>query len=452
MKLLIEKAHRQNYPKLDIDDHTSFFLTEGQGNFILPDLWEDTVAPGSTITVRLRTLEEEHSDSAYDGASEQAEFPEVDRSEISSSTHTNDLPRSSNHGGDLDAPREDQKTRIRQRNVSVDKPPPVPTPPPAVPRSTRRPSSSDESSSNEEDSSPNRPHSREAVPTRDAKTAAQRSSVRGRTDMYEDLNSHLHQVMDAEVSVAKLKAKQKITSMLTLDHVSNSQAHEPSASNSVAGSNGPSAIPHMYGGISSSQDAQLDSSETPQILITSNRHSTASHQTHSPYVTPNTLSDGSVGFPQVSPRHHALENGVPGIHSTLTDPTSPQPQITTVSQKTAVEVKLDYLTSLITKREQNDRARDVVAKQAADEEKLKQLEDKLLRSTDIQKDQVGQTSSIAGSSTLNESSTGNPVEKASARPSLAAAGNGSSIGHSFGRRSFRRRFLGRSTSTSAVTP
>ncbi|KAL9624471.1 MAG: hypothetical protein Q9160_001434 [Pyrenula sp. 1 TL-2023] len=452
MKLLIEKAHRQNYPELDLDDHASFFLTEGDANFILPELWEDTVAPCSTITVRLRIFEQDHSDGAYDGASEQAESPEEDSSEVSSSSDTSDLPRSPNHGKDLETPRKEQRTKTRQRNVRVDKPPPAPTPPPAVPRSTRQPSSNDESSSSEEDNSPNKQEPGKSMRREDRETAAQRSLVRGRTNMYKDLNSHFQQVMDVEASFAKVRAKQKITSMLTQENILGNQAHERNEFKSPVEPNGQSAIPQMYGGISNTQDVEPSSSERPFLLTTGGRHAAASQQTTSLDVTPNTPSNEVVGFPQVSPRHPALENDVPDMHSTLTVPSSPQPQMTIESQKTALELKVDYLTSLITKREQDDRARDLMAKQAADEEKLKQLEDKLLRPTDKRKDQIVQTSSIAGSSTLNESLTGNPAEQATARPSLAVAGTGSSVGHSSGRRSFRRRFLGRSTSTSAVTP
>ncbi|EXJ55065.1 uncharacterized protein A1O5_12804 [Cladophialophora psammophila CBS 110553] len=60
----------------------------------------------------------------------------------------------------------------------------------------------------------------------------------------------------------------------------------------------------------------------------------------------------------------------------MADPSSPHSRI---YQKTPVERKLDYLNSLLARREQSIVAQDFVARQTADEEKLKRLEEKLVQ-------------------------------------------------------------------------
>lgn len=451
MKELLQTAHRQNHPELDLSDFDSFLLVEDDGNFVHPELWEDTVKPNSTLTLKLMLSDEDTKRDVPSEEDERENAMEESCPLISSSIHTADPSSSHIYNRAVQTRQASHKIRSTKRGMRVKVSPPVqprvPTPPPAIQDFPRNHSpSSSSSDAKEENNFSGEELSEETSAISEADTAARQPVALELDDLYKDLSDHLQLVMAAESSLARVRATRKVSSILQQESAAEGQQHQLHASNTIGKT---STSPHMEGNISNGHGIHWRQRQNSHFSRGDRRDHASSQQTNSSHTRPKHPTN-RLSYSERLPTHQSLRDRVPTMQSTITDPTSIQLATMSESHNASAGQKLDYITTLLTRREQEDQARELAAKHAADEGRLKAIEGKLHQLEGASKYQDPQHSSSLSPPTINDKSTGKDAENEVTKPRIDVA-SGSNSSHSFSRRFFRRKSLGRPTPAPIVT-
>ncbi|KAJ9613370.1 hypothetical protein H2200_003312 [Cladophialophora chaetospira] len=450
MRALIEQTQRQDGPKVNLDDHGSFSLVDEDGHHVMPLLWSDTIKPGSTITLEMTFPAKRQSLRSI--VDTRPAMPNLGHPLHISATHA--MRRGKR------VMREKPVTEKIKGNLKIGPIPEAPIPPPAVASSARSSHSSNDSCSDEEYSSSS-DGNYENLPRIGKRHNSHKQVIdRKRNILWGNLDDHFKRVLETESSLAMVRARRKIAGMIYEKSIAECQKHGldiPGSSKSVERQSEPS---RRKVETSNFQDPYL---QLAQGLYPFSPGKEPPHMLQPP--APLALSR--------SQHSNKLRyaNGAPGTRADFEDaysptltPTSstisPDPGFPGLHQEKRVEEKIDYLTTLLARYEQNALSHESIVKQAADERRLKTLEDKLLqpqqrpnRTTDGVESGVPAPLAETTSRSMQQivALNNNNVDVVRPIPAMHASSNGSS---SFNRRSssFGSRFMRRVSSKKSDKP
>ncbi|EXJ86490.1 hypothetical protein A1O3_03441 [Capronia epimyces CBS 606.96] len=427
-KNLIQKIHRQSHPDLDLDDHESFSLADREGNLVLPEHWEDTVKPGTTIML---LLAKKTSELGVLGGPGEQDTPAEKRPAISSTFHTIGDAEAETEAGSKKTKhsRDGRKERPFRDSARLKSLPRALTPPPAIPN--------DDFSSAEECSySSGEERYEKTAAVREAEMQS-RSFIQEGDVLWKDLKQHCNQLMAAESSFAKTRAKRKLAHIMYRESSSEYQQQGVDIHDLGEGPDVQSRVSEKKSGMRHGHEGRRYGRQSRQL-----RTGSIDPPVHPPagslYLTPGYQPHYITYSPNLPVFQEGFEEEGPTTPSLLADPASfRRYEAAGLNQKTTVEAKLDYLTALLEKRGQPSHPTVDEAKSQA--------------SRNERTSYVPRSVSASSSPALlsNESATQQTVGNTTARPSVPGGGVGSQ-GNSPGRRSFRRRWLGRSFSSSVV--